>query len=112
MTKTNLKSFMAVFMGKLIPCFRPPTDDPKNAKLLIEAYFDGMSEFDAETLEEAAGRILKTRKDPFFPTLAECMDVCRSIRAAKLDREQSKKYFDDARARMAADGWDFIPGDQ
>jgi hypothetical protein len=82
---TDLKTFMRVFFGVLAPCFRPPTDDVANAKALATAYFAELSRFDAGALADAAQKILTTRKDPFFPTLAECIEVCRVVKAAKQD---------------------------
>lgn len=111
MAKTSLKTFTETFMGKLIPCFRPPTDDAGNAKALVMAYFSQLSEFDAETLGQAASQILRTRKDPFFPTLAECLDVCRAIAHRKSNQAMAESYMRDADARMAADGWEFKPGE-
>jgi len=80
MTKTtDLKTFMEVFFGKLVPCFRPPSDNPANAKALVQIYHAELSRFDAAVLAKAASVILKTRKDPFFPTLADCLDACRKV---------------------------------
>lgn len=112
MTKPNLKTFTEVFMAKLIPCFRPPTDDAKNAKLMIEAYSFELSKFDVETLDDAAREILTKRKDPFFPTLAECIEVCDRIARRKAAKAHETKTARTEASRMAADGWEFVPGDQ
>lgn len=73
------KDFAKLFLGRLAPCFRPPTDDVNNGAALANAYFDELCDFEAATLERAATRILRTRKDPFFPTVAECIRVCEEV---------------------------------
>lgn len=95
--------FVAVFMGKLLPCFRSPTSDAQNSKAMVELYYAELSKFAPDVLADAAHRILTTRKDPFFPTLAECLDVCRKVRR---DRPANV-----AALTAPVDGWEFTPGD-
>lgn len=76
---TSKRDFAKLFLERLAPCFRPPTDDVNNGAALANVYFDQLCQFDAVTLERAAARILRTRKDPFFPTVAECICVCEDV---------------------------------
>ena len=109
---TDRSKFVSVFMGKRMPCFRPPTSDESNTKAMVQAYFEELGRHDAETLADAAREILVKRKDPFFPTLAECIEVCDRIARRKAAKAHETKTARTEASRMAADGWEFVPGDQ
>lgn len=99
--KTNRQS-AAKFMKKIMPCFRPPTNHDGSAADLMESYVGLLSEFDSAVLDQAAESILRTRSDPFFPTLAECLQACERIgtdaRKAIADKQCTAEY---ARLRIA-----------
>ena len=106
----NNRQDAAKFMKKIMPCFRPPTTDEGSAKGLMDAYVGALSEFDGAVLDQAANNILRTRLDPFFPTLAQCIAACEKIGAdaskAAADKKCAETY-----ARLRIDNGTAHAGD-
>ena len=70
------KVFSDLFMKPIQMAFRAPNADT-SAAALLELYFDNLKTFSPVTLSAACKAICRTRKDPFIPTIAECLAECR-----------------------------------
>ncbi len=83
------------FLTSLFTAFRSPNSNPGSVERLSELYFEYVGTFDGEVLGAAMDHILRHRKDPFLPTIAECVEVCEHAKSGTLrdllDPEGAKK---------------------
>lgn len=83
------------FLTSLFTAFRNPNSNPDSAERLTALYVEHLGEFDEAVLAVALSHILRHRRDPFLPTIAECVEVCEHAKSGKLrdllDPEGAKK---------------------
>lgn len=72
------------FLTGLFTAFRNPNANPDSAERLTGLYAEHLGEFDDKVLAVSLSHILRHRKDPFLPTIAECREVCEHARDGKL----------------------------
>jgi hypothetical protein len=68
-----------IFVGPVMACFRKPNDTEADVRLFIQALTSALEMFPTEVIADAGTEIIRTRKDPFMPTVAECIEACRTV---------------------------------
>lgn len=71
-----LKSFIA----EMFTAFRKPNESEDAVARMIGMFREHLAEFDTATLDAARRHIIRHRKDPFLPTIAECVEVCAAAK--------------------------------
>lgn len=79
MTTDNHDALKA-FIAAMFNGFRKPNENQDAVAGLLAMFREHLSEFDAATLAIAQRHIIRHRKDPFLPTIAECVEVCEAAK--------------------------------
>jgi hypothetical protein len=83
------------FLLTIVTGFRTPSEGDETAKHLVKMLSRNLEEFEPEVIDKARAHIERYRKDPWMPTIAECVEVCEHAKAGTLgdllDPEGAKK---------------------
>ena len=89
---TKLPAYVkTAFVAPLEAVFRKVNDAPDAAALATRIYGEQLAKFDESVVARAAEWFIRHRKDPFYPTVAECLEVCQQIeRRDAVERDQAE----------------------
>lgn len=77
------------FVAPLEAIFRKVNDAPDAAALAVRIYGEQLAKFDESVVSRAAQWFIKNRKDPFYPTVSECIEICQKI--SNLDQAEKDR---------------------
>lgn len=95
MNKKCSRLVAEAFIEPIEACFRKPNEDPKAVAEFYYQLSEALKGFDGETLRCAAIQFVRKRKDPFLPTVAECVSAC--LAACRWDEIEMVAAFERAR---------------
>lgn len=93
-----MSAVLGEFLDALFASFRNPGANQDRTDRLMDLYVEHVGTFDDTVLRAAKAHIIRTRKDPFLPTIAEVVEVCEHAKNGTLrdlaDPEGARKRAD------------------